>query len=822
MEKIDKLQQLMKLLQHDTITPQEVEKFLVMVVESVKKAKDSFERISSENLAQVSEFLEYMQSEHERILSRSQNAIDIAENTLDTFDSKLAEAKSLVAKLRIMEPKNGVDGKDADEEYIISEVLNRIELPEQKEFEYDTGEDIVEKINQLSTDEKYQIDASHIKNLPVGQGVGSTARNLWQLNDVTLSNPTNGQALKYNSTTGQWENGTDSASAGGSDTQVQFNDGGVFGGNEGLVYNKTTRQLSLVSLNQPNGVARLQLQSYDETSTAGGDYSEVIRMDMMSNSAKCALAWRDSSGNSQVWAQAHDYLYWYETINVSAVDTTNDTLTVVGRDMPTGWQVTLTTTGTLPDPLLVSTYYYVRVISANVISLYPTSADASANTNKINLTTAGSGTIAVVPDNDYNYNRHKHWSVEVSKANGEKHTRFSIPYGFDTTDISVFDANLNIISNLFRVLGTAGTYRQIIFGQVPSNSYLPGNFDESPRWALTCDNTAESGSNAGSDFRISRFDDDGNFIAAALFIDRSSGYVGIGDNITSPTAQLQVQRSTDVNVLFGKNTYVGINGSAVFLGEVYDVAGRVFQARLTGDTTARYSVNGAGVTEWGPGGSTARDTNLYRASADNLQTDDNFTALSVTASGATASRVVQFDANKKLESSAVTTTELGYLSGATSSIQGQLNTIVNALTVVAQPDVGNAAGGADTTVYSFTVPANTIDGTRFRGIRVNLSCALSSTAETSTFKIKLNGVTCSTQATANTSAILTWYSFIVRSAGTTARSFGDRISTAGGASGDGNNSITGLDFTANQTFAITIASSTANRGILSNLIVEYI
>lgn len=633
----------------------------------------------------------------------------------------------------------------------------------------------------------------------------------------------NSGTIEFKNSSGSWisiASLSGSGSPGGSDTQLQYNDGGSLGGNAGLVYNKTTRQLSLVSQDIPNGVARLQLQSYDETSTVGGDYSEVIRMDMMTNSAKAALAWRDSAGNSQVWAQAHDYLYWYESIDVSAVDTSADTLTVVGRDMPTGWQVTLTTTGALPDPLLVSTNYYVRVISANVISLYPTSADASANTNKINLTTAGSGTITVVPDNDYNYNRHKHWSVEVSKANGEKHTRFSIPYGFDTTEISVFDANMNVIGNMFRVLGNAGSYRQIVFGQNPPNSYLPGNYDESPRWAVTCNNTAESGSNAGSDFQISRFDDDGAFLATAFYIDRSSGYIGIGTS--SPGSPLHIENATDVNIIIGRNTLGTGNNAAIFLGEAITSTSRLFQGKVNGDTTARWSLEASGKMEWGAGGASSRDVNLYRASADNLQTDDNFTALSLTSSGSTASRVAQFDANKKLESSSVTTTELGYVSGVTSAIQTQINTIVNSMVAITQPDVGNAAGGADTTAYSFTVPANTIDGTRFKGIRINLSASLAATSETTTFKIKINGVTCSTQATSNTNAILTWYSFVVRSSSTTARSFGDRITTAGGASGDGNNSITGLDFTAAQTFAITMASSTANRGILSNLIVEYI
>ena len=47
----------------------------------------------------------------------------------------------------------------------------------------------------------------------------------------------------------------------------------------------------------------------------------------------------------------------------------------------------------------------------------------------------------------------------------------------------------------------------------------------------------------------------------------------------------------------------------------------------------------------------------------------------VTVNGLTASRATQTDASKNLESSAVTTTELGYVSGVTSAIQTQLNTL---------------------------------------------------------------------------------------------------------------------------------------------------
>lgn len=116
--------------------------------------------------------------------------------------------------------KDGIDGEDykltekdkkeiADSikvpvvEKVIEKVETIIEQPiinsETIEVENDeTGEEIVEKINDLSVeDDKYKIDASHIKNLPIGKGGGgSTARNLYQLLDVDVSH-TQTEAGKY-------------------------------------------------------------------------------------------------------------------------------------------------------------------------------------------------------------------------------------------------------------------------------------------------------------------------------------------------------------------------------------------------------------------------------------------------------------------------------------------------------------------------------------------------------------------------------------------------------------------------------------------------
>lgn len=94
--------------------------------------------------------------------------------------------------------------------------------------------------------------------------VSATAGALDDLSDVVITSAAQGDILYFNGT--NWVNlaaGTNghflktqgaaanpvwaavSATPAGSDTQVQFNDGGAFGGDAGLVYNKTTDALSI-------------------------------------------------------------------------------------------------------------------------------------------------------------------------------------------------------------------------------------------------------------------------------------------------------------------------------------------------------------------------------------------------------------------------------------------------------------------------------------------------------------------------------------------------------------------------------------------------
>ena len=69
---------------------------------------------------------------------------------------------------------------------------------------------------------------------------------LSEMNDVTISAVGNNHFIKYNASTSKWENASvAAASAAGNDTEVQFNDGGLMGSDPGMVYNKTTNDLTV-------------------------------------------------------------------------------------------------------------------------------------------------------------------------------------------------------------------------------------------------------------------------------------------------------------------------------------------------------------------------------------------------------------------------------------------------------------------------------------------------------------------------------------------------------------------------------------------------
>jgi len=211
MSKLDKLKNLMELLQNDTITPKELEGFLKMVLEVVGKSKKELESLSKENVDYMNDVISYISKEHKNIIET------VSQETgkkSQEIDSKMKEAKTLLKEIKSIKATPGKDGNDADEDSVVEKLLGKIKPPEE------TAEQIFDKINSLGEDFKF--DSSKIvlpedvmikidrinKKIKHGLG-GSTARNLYQLGDVEVAGVTNGQVLKYNTAKAVWEAGTD-------------------------------------------------------------------------------------------------------------------------------------------------------------------------------------------------------------------------------------------------------------------------------------------------------------------------------------------------------------------------------------------------------------------------------------------------------------------------------------------------------------------------------------------------------------------------------------------------------------------------------------
>lgn len=205
-EKIQKAIELLKLANTGTITPKELKQFIDQVLSFVAEHKNSFEKTSKENLKFIKEAVDYIESKYKDIVEISNTQGEFVKEKISKENKELLDEIIKTKKEFLdLKPK---DGKDADPEYIIAEVLDRIELPEIPDFKNDTGEIIVDKINDLPLEDVYKIDASHIKNLPLGgkAGIGGN-RYLSKLADVALDTLTDGNTLVWDSAINKWVNG---------------------------------------------------------------------------------------------------------------------------------------------------------------------------------------------------------------------------------------------------------------------------------------------------------------------------------------------------------------------------------------------------------------------------------------------------------------------------------------------------------------------------------------------------------------------------------------------------------------------------------------
>lgn len=94
------------------------------------------------------------------------------------------------------------------------------------------------------------------------------------------------------------------------------------------------------------------------------------------------------------WSTLHSYLNDtadFTGAKTFTVDTVNNEIDCTGHGLNDGDVIQVKSTVTLPTPLVIKTYYWVRSLTADSFKIFTILADYSGNTNQVDFTDAGSG-----------------------------------------------------------------------------------------------------------------------------------------------------------------------------------------------------------------------------------------------------------------------------------------------------------------------------------------------------------------------------------------------------------------------------------------------
>lgn len=230
MDKIKQLENIAKVLgTYNVITKDEFNQVIKSVADVLKVERENIKGISEEYKQTLQSVINTISEEHDKVLQSVENTSQTAKSeATEAITKALEEVKRIAKEVMEMKPKDGEHGLDADEEIIVEKVLGKIVLPEYKETVLDGGEQIRDKLSLLKGNER--LDISAVK----GAEKLTTQANLDRAVSI-LDQRTQFLINKVNTSTGGG-GGTPE----GSDTQLQYNNAGAFGGISGATTNGTT------------------------------------------------------------------------------------------------------------------------------------------------------------------------------------------------------------------------------------------------------------------------------------------------------------------------------------------------------------------------------------------------------------------------------------------------------------------------------------------------------------------------------------------------------------------------------------------------------
>lgn len=211
----ENIQKLAKLLNGTQLVETEDLKAIINdIANAFAQHRAAFKELTKEQKDTLNLALKQLNAEHDRILEELETTkLEAKSDTTEAIKAALADCKQMCDEVMEMKP---VDGKDSDPQEVANLVLEQIQLPE---YELVTPEKMRDNLESLVGDQRLDISAikgveEFIKGLKLSANkvFGGGARLLSSLFDVAISSPSNGQVLKFNSTTGRWENGAASGS----------------------------------------------------------------------------------------------------------------------------------------------------------------------------------------------------------------------------------------------------------------------------------------------------------------------------------------------------------------------------------------------------------------------------------------------------------------------------------------------------------------------------------------------------------------------------------------------------------------------------------
>lgn len=247
---MENLNKLTKLLGADRImTADDVQQILLGIMEILKSYKEGTETINEETKQIVNSLLEHTVKYNQETISDFKSEAEKAHaeriKELQTF---LSEVKTTLGDMEVM-MSEVKDGEDADEERVIEEVINRIKID--PTVVTMSAEEVRDKLASLKNDAR--LDKSAIKGLEkilqqkdLDYAIATLQHQAsFLINKGGLKNVTAGTNVTIDYTDPSnpiisSSGGGGGGSPGGSNTQLQYNNAGNFGGITGATTDGTT------------------------------------------------------------------------------------------------------------------------------------------------------------------------------------------------------------------------------------------------------------------------------------------------------------------------------------------------------------------------------------------------------------------------------------------------------------------------------------------------------------------------------------------------------------------------------------------------------